>query len=354
MTDLGMFGWATQDQIDNPYTQPGTYTAPVEPTNPWWLGPNPNTGQQPWEYNGSPGQAAWQTAQQAIKAPSTKTFDPGTIKNLLRQFQLEELLPLLNQWEVDDLSPDQITALLYDRASDAGKIVDRLYPDLRLLQEAGRPPQTITQIQAGRLQTRQLIEAEGFSDVLGDPNAIYRDYAVAGKSLLELGARLKAIGDFAEYETANNPATKSILDAAEAYYGVRPTRKDLVAFAFDENLPALERKLKAASIGGAAATSGFGGISREEAEGLAAQGITQEDATAGFGTLSGLGEIVNPLPGQQGDVIDRETQLGAVFGGNANAARRIARKQREAVGGFGGGGGFAAGQEGFGGIGTAR
>lgn len=289
----------------------------------------------------------------SVANPNPNVVDAGTARSLLRQFGLDELANLVDGWIAGGLTWPQIEARLYDRATTEGGIVDRIYPELRLLQEGGQPPRSIAEIQTARLQTRQIISQEGFGDVLPDANAVARDYLVGGKSLVELQNRLQAIGDQALYITANDPAARADVDALTSYYGVAPTRQDLVNFALGGDIQSLHMKLQAVQIGGKAASTGFGAIDRSTAESLSLGGITADQAQQGFSQLAQGQALFSPLLGHNEDTITADEQIAATFQGNANAARRIARRQAQRVGEFQGGGGFTSSREGFGGVGAA-
>jgi hypothetical protein len=85
-------------------------------------------------------------------------------------------------------------------------------------------------------------------------------------------------------------AAPEVVDALTKYYGGPGgiSQSNLVAYVLDPEraLPEIKRKIQAAEIGGAAATSGLG-LSKLRAEELAARGITQEKAQAGYGVIAG-------------------------------------------------------------------
>lgn len=290
----------------------------------------------------------------ATSSSASKAAKSG-IMGLLRQAGLEDLAGFVDRWVRQGLTWPEIEGQLYDPKSNAGKIVDQIYPELRMARENGLAPVNIGQILEFRQATRQVVNALGFGDAIPDTAALAREYLTSGKSLVELQGRLSSIGDYAEAVLTSNPVSKAKLDELQAYYGVAPTRSDLVAFALNDDFTeaTLHKRLQAAAAGAAARTSGFGAIGREQAETLGTLGVTEDQARQGFGQLAGLRGATGELIGQQVDVIGQQDQIDAAFGGNEFARRRIARRQREQQGLFGGGGGFASTKEGFG-IGTAR
>lgn len=279
----------------------------------------------------------------------------SSIQGLLRQYGLQDLSRYVDRWVRDGLSWPEIEAQLYDPKSKAGKIVDRIYPELRMRRENGLDPVSIAEVQQFRSTTRQLVQRLGFDDALPDVDAIAREYLVENKSLDELQTRLTGIAEYTEAVINGNPESRAKLDELEAYYGVRPDRKTLLAFALNDDFTEAEliKRLQSAAVGAAARQSGFGAIGREQAETLGTLGVDENAARQGFGQLAGLRGATGSLLGQDVDVISDQDQIGAAFGGNEFARRRIARRQREQQGLFSGGGGFAQTRTGFGGVGTA-
>lgn len=131
---------------------------------------------------------------------------------------------------------------------------------------------------------------------------------------------------------------------------------DQLAFFIDENraLPILQQQFLAAQAGAASKLSGFGALTQHEAEMVAQSGQNFQQDQQGFDTLAKSQELFSALPGEVGaDNIDREDQLGAAFGGNSAAARRIQQQADKRVAEFKGGGGFSQTQGGETGLGSA-
>jgi len=96
----------------------------------------------------------------------------------------------------------------------------------------------------------------------------------------------------------------------------------------DKALPLIIRRKKSISIGAAARRSGYGAITNDLADDLAAGGISEAQAQEGFGTILTAKELFAPLPGQTGDYISSEDQVNAFVKGNAAARRRVAEAAR--------------------------
>lgn len=278
--------------------------------------------------------------------------DAGTAKNLLRQGGLDELIPMVDGWIQDGLTNDQIEALLYDRTSDAGKVVDRLYPELRLRQEAGKKPMTITQIQGYKQSATQLLHQEGIG-FLATPDMLQKAL-VGDVSLNELQGRAVAYSQVGA-QLAASPEAASQLEAFDRYYGYKPTPAEVAAMAFNSDiaLPEVSRRINAVKLDATAGQAGFGDLAKTEAEHLADLGVSTAQANQGFGQLGADQQLFTGLPGEAADSIGRDTQLAATFDGDAGAARRIRQRRGDRTAAFSGGGGFASTQAGATGVGTA-
>lgn len=148
------------------------------------------------------------------------------------------------------------------------------------------------------------------------------------------------------------------LQAIEEYYNVAgdPANMigDLTAFFLDETraMPLIQQQFIAAQTAGAAARSGYGSLSRSEAERLAQLGIDPAQAAEGFGTLARMEELFTDLPGEgEGTGATREQGLQGMFEGNAEAQAALERVAARRRSQFGQGGGYTESQRGLAGIG---
>lgn len=128
---------------------------------------------------------------------------------------------------------------------------------------------------------------------------------------------------------------------------------DLAAFFLDpekgESL--LTTRVTQAQIAGAAKQNSFKDITASEAERLQQQGVDSNKAAEGFGLLGEQSELLQGQAGEGGD-ITREQQLGSVAG-NKGDQEAIKRRGKQRTATFDSGGGFAGGQEGVTGLGSA-
>jgi hypothetical protein len=142
--------------------------------------------------------------------------------------------------------------------------------------------------------------------------------------------------------------------AMRDYYGVQGQGNLAAYYADPKNAePELERQFNAAMIGGQSQISGFGPLSRAQAENLADLGVNQSAARQGFTSLASLGDVVNTQrEGEQS--LTQDQLLAAQFGGDAAVQQQIRDRQARRLAEFQAGGQYAQGQGGgFAGIGVA-
>lgn len=171
----------------------------------------------------------------------------------------------------------------------------------------------------------------------------------AGTSPVEIQERLEQNLAAIDTYVASNPQVQAELAAAQRFYGVAPTRGDLLAMALDPALGAreAERRLQAVRAAATAATTGFGDLTRGEAEELTGYGLSAEEEQQGFGELVDASELFGGIEHGEDD-ITRAEQLGATFGGDSAARRRIGQRQRRRKGGFESSSGFGGSVAGLG------
>lgn len=303
--------------------------------------------------------AADETARQAgasvpgAPRPPSSTVDAATLASIigiLRTLGLEELQAEVDALVRQGLTWPEIENMLNDPTSSIGRVVDRIYPELREYREAnpGMPPINIAAIQQYREGLNQMVSVRGLSEAFPDVPGTARRWITQGKSLVEIGERL----DLLEGQVAGlaaNPVVQSELDAWERFYGVRPTLQNLVALTInpEESVPRLQRKFASVALDVSAGRQGFGDLAVNEAERLADAGVDVAQAGQTFGALAANRELFSPLERNE-DEITRDEQLNAGFSlGNADAARRrIEQRRGQRVGRFAGGGGISTGRDG--------
>jgi hypothetical protein len=126
----------------------------------------------------------------------------------------------------------------------------------------------------------------------------------------------------------------------QALYGVG-SDEQLAAYFLDpdKGLAVLQREARAAEIAARSREQAGLQLTAQQAEELARRGITPAQALAGFAERGALQGLYQPLAGEQG--LTTEEELGAVFGFDPEAQRRLERRRAERIGEFQAGGQFA-------------
>jgi hypothetical protein len=242
----------------------------------------------------------------------------------------------------------------------AGTPISQILLDIRKTPEyAARFPAMASLAKSGHAITEQqyidyertatqLMTAAGLPSGFYDQPDDFAKLLASNISPAELQTRLQS------YQQAVYQSPPEVRAALQQYYGV--TDGQLTAFFIDPDkaLPLIQRDLGAAQAGGTAAQTGYGAITQQQAEGLAALGLTQSQLQGGFGNLANLSQVLNGLPGQGTNPIGTDTALSAQFGGNVAAQQEIEARQADLLDPFKAGGGVATTSQGAVGAGVAR
>lgn len=153
-------------------------------------------------------------------------------------------------------------------------------------------------------------------------------------------------------------ASPAMKQQIQELYNVGASPGDVTAYFLDPDRaePLLNRQLAAAKISGAGIDSGYGKLTKVEAERAANVGLTDEAIRSGFETLVKSADTFNPQIGAhdlRDGGIGRDQQLGAAFEGDAAAQAAIEREQQTRKGAFSDRGQFATDKTGVSGLGSA-
>ena len=123
------------------------------------------------------------------------------------------------------------------------------------------------------------------------------------------------------------------------FYGV--TDSGLAAYFLDPKRgePLLANQARAAKIAASGLQQGGIQLTGQFAESLAQQGISEQQARAGFAEVGALGELRQTFAGET--ALSGEQLAGAAFGLDVSAQQELERKRRLRTGEFAGGGSFA-------------
>lgn len=125
----------------------------------------------------------------------------------------------------------------------------------------------------------------------------------------------------------------------QTLYGI--TEGQLAAYFIDPDrtAPLLKQQARAAQIAARSLEQGGIQLTGQFAENLAARGITEQQARAGFAEVGALGELRQTFAGET--ALSSEQLAGAAFGIDVAAQQELERKRRQRTGEFAGGGSFA-------------
>lgn len=314
--------------------------------------PAPNGSKGPINYAPRP---VGQPTKPAYNKPSQRerSQDTAAFLGYLSSLGLDELRSFVDSWVRKGMTWAEIQMMLEDPNTQPGRVVDRLYPELREVREAGKPPVSIADIQNARLMTQQGLHERGLSSYV-DVKKLAHDWIVGEVSVAEGLDRVDAVAEEALAFAREDPATKAELEGWERFYGVAPTAAEILGMALKPDIATadVKRRAEAVRLDREAGRAGFGDLSQTEAERLVDLGAASRQAGATFGALTANRELFSALDAGE-DVISREDQLAAGFTNSAAAQKRIEDRRRRRVAGFQGGGGLAATRSGFGGLATS-
>lgn len=196
---------------------------------------------------------------------------------------------------------------------------------------------------------KQIMRAAGLPEGFYDQPDDFSKLLSNEVGLPELQSRIQA------YQTLAYQSPPEVLDAWHNLYGL--SSGELVATFIDPDRaqPLIEQRLAAAEAAGWSAKTGFGALSKDQAEALAKLGLTPDQFQAQFGKLATQRGLMDPLTGTTDQGVGQQTMLDAAFGANADAQRKLEEAKGARLSEFaGGGGGAATDRTGVVGAGSAR
>lgn len=242
----------------------------------------------------------------------------GVITGFLGQYGLGALADRAWQMYLDGQSIEEI--MLNLRSTDEYKA---RFPAMDALAKKGHAITEAEYVNIERQYT-QLFRQYGLPQGFYDTAADFTSFIEGEVSPSELQERLQ------EHQRITYELPPQVREEMSRLYGL--TAGDITAYIINPTkaLPLLQNQFLAAESAAGAAMSGFGALTKDESERLAQFRIGFDEARQGFTALVDNRELFSALAGDEGDeAISRDEQLGAAFTGNANAARRIRRKQRK-------------------------
>lgn len=266
---------------------------------------------------------------------------------------------MLDRYQLGGLT-DRVWGLISDETLPANADIDLIGDALRDTDEfKKRFPANAARVKAGlpELTVSEYVGLErGYSNVMrgsGLPSGFYDDSTdfekfIAGDvSVAEVQTRVN------EGFKAVSEANPEVVKQMRELYGM--DEGGLAAYFLDPTraTPLLVKQARSAQIAAEAARQAGIQLTSTEAEKLTAEGITSEQAQAGFAAVKSQQELAGPLQGEDGQLTQAEL-IGATFGTDAAARQRVETRARRRRATFEQGGGFAAGQQGATGLGEAQ
>lgn len=348
------------------------FDQPLPSRQRWWEQPNGAwaSAEHPDQQYNSPGGTAFQgqpaAAPAAQPAPSAPAAAPQTvpppgvapaatdtttadndaqaaINSYLAPFGLESLGSQMFQQYKNGVPMEQIQ--LNIRNSDEYKA---RFPGMADLITKGHAINESQYIDLERSYTSLLRQA-GLPATFYDTPDDFGKLIAGEVSPTEFGKRLDM---YSNLVYTADPSAKAFL---KEYYGVDDA--GVLAYAIDPTkaLPILQKQFLAAQESAAAVRSGFGGLSKDEAEQVANWGIDPQQAAGKFTQLGMDRQLFQPLPGEADYAgINRTTAIAGYLGGNADAIQQVERERAARVGAFAGGGQYAMSSKGVGGLATPQ
>jgi hypothetical protein len=251
------------------------------------------------------------------------------LRNLLRSYGLEELDGWAYQRFVEGKTTDEIMIEIEDQP-----VFKKKYAAIFERRAKGLPPVSIAEIVEYRRQARNLEQFYDLPEGMVSDDARVNEAISGDMSFDELSTRVQR-GALMAYQ-----APPEAIAFLRDNYGVG--EGGLIAYFTDPDIamPLLEKAATSSLVAGASVLSGFGALTRAEAEQLTTYGVDPNQAGQAFGALAQGRELLTGIAGSGEDEITREEQLGFVAG-QTTAQQRLERRARGRKATFDEGGSYA-------------
>jgi hypothetical protein len=275
----------------------------------------------------SPGQTAGGSGTPSPAGPVSPADQSAKalIEATLRAYGLESLADWAWQQYVGGAATEQILLDMRQRPE-----YKRRFPAMDALAQVGR---AITEAQYIQAETSysQIMHAAGLPAGFYDQPDDFTKFLTGNVSPAELQARVQD----AQTVIYGNPEIQHQL---QGLYGAGASPGQVLAFFLDPDRaePLIAKQVAAAQAASYGVQSGFGQLSRSEAEFVAEQNLSPADMLSRFqkiGLQSGLyTRQIGPHADGHDEVVSTHDALAAAFAGDADAQRRILQEaaQRKA------------------------
>lgn len=272
----------------------------------------------------------------AVTAPSAK----GDLRRDLDEVGLAALADWA--WE-QYLNGASIAQIMLD-ARDQPAYKTR-FAGLDELRKKGRAVSEATWINAEKAYASQM-RAFGLPESFYDGPEDFAKLIVGEVSPQEFGDRLEMVSQV----VAADPRGQTLRNELGSLYGF--SNADGLALAYwidpDRGADIIKKQFTAATSSAASVKAGFGSLTRDEAERVGSGRYTEDFLLGAFGKADQMGEF---LTGP--DAVTRDDLIAGTVEGNADAQEKIGKTAKRRVGEFQQGGGYASGQTGISGLGSA-
>lgn len=312
-------------------------------------GPNSRPSTKP-RYPGNPGGLSDAQMAQINALISGASLGAGQGGGATAQQQIKQMLDdyglgALTDWAYGLLTKGYSTDYILAELRNQPAFKER-FPAIEARKAAGLPPISPAEYVATERAYDAYMHSAGLTD-LYDRKSLYTKWITGDVSPSEAKDR----GDAAYRAVMSEPV--EVRAEMTRMFGVA-AGPAAVAYYLDPShaLPKIQQQLQQAEIGGAAIRSTYGLLSVGEAELLGNLNVSTQQAEAGFGDLARRKELTQALPGEVGDTITRQEQLGAEFGGDAAAQAKFERAAAQRKATASGGAQYRLTQKGVAGLGS--
>lgn len=253
------------------------------------------------------------------------------LRATLNRYNLGGLIDWATQTMIGGMSQEEFLLQLYDRPEFIAR-----FPGIKAREQAGYPP----------INPEEYLAYEdmmyGMSRMWGlDINKGEIDQLISGNISMR------------EAEERVNLAAAAVFDEPQETIGELQRMYDvgtgqLIRYWMDPKRTqgVLQQQFRTAQIAGSALRSGYGQVTEQQAKRLLQAGMDGASALTGFSQLVQTEELFKSIVGTE-DEVDQDTQI-ELLAGNAQVAQDMETRAKRRLADYQGGGGFAAGQTGFG------
>lgn len=259
------------------------------------------------------------------------------LTNLLKRSGLEELTAWASKMVIEGASEAEIEISLYDQPE-----FRRRFPMIFARANAGYGAISVQEVLDYENGAMEMAKSYGMSVSREEISSLIANDVSLQEADSRMGLAAQAV----------HRSSTEMREQLSRLYGV--TAGDLTRYWLNptKELPVLQRRFIAAGIAEQASRAGFRQeLTAGQAEGLARLGVDAGSASEGFGRLVANEELFEAVDDTESD-IGVEDQLRLITG-DAELVGQVERRAEKRRSPFQGGGGFATGDTGIAGLGSA-